>query len=100
MSLPAAILLSALAALAFTSLVPPLANLASLGLVGLAVGYVAACRFYPLRPCPACGGDSVQRSRGVFGGIRACPACAGTGTRLRRGVRLWQWLRRRTHRRR
>ncbi|MGO1055624.1 hypothetical protein [Crossiella sp. CA198] len=87
------ILATAVMAVAFTDLAPPLAPLATFALALLALGYVAACRWFPLRRCPACKGSG-HITGGLLGGIRYCGLCRGEGIQLRRGVVLWRRLRR------
>lgn len=74
----------------------PGGNLGALSALALlwCAGYLAACAFWPFKPCPRCDGTARRRSPSGRA-WRRCPACLGTGRRVRRGRRAWDALRHR-----
>ncbi len=55
-------------------------------------GYIAACAWWPFRPCRRC--DGTGRHRSPSGRAwRYCHRCKGTGARLRTGRLIWNLIR-------
>ena len=54
-----------------------------------AAGYLAACVYWPFKPCRRC--DGTARLRSPSG--RAWRRCPRTGHRIRTGRRVFDWIR-------
>ena len=74
----------------------PLRTLASLACCAgpfITFGYLAACRIWPFKNCPRCGGTGRHPSPSGRA-YRHCRRCKGTGGRFRLGVLINNRLRR------
>jgi hypothetical protein len=57
--------------------------------LAVALGYGAACAFWPFRAFPRCSGTGKRRSPGGKA-WRRCGRCSGTGRRVRLGWRVYE----------